>query len=562
MKSYVILKFTVVFALFLMAKQITAQSPFITTWDTSREGISNNNQISLFVEGSYNYYWEAKSDPSINGSGSHTDDLTITFPNSGIYELHVTPSGADPFHRFHFMGDSDTWKLIGVEQWGDVQWSSCQFMFFSTRNLHTIEASDVPDLSRVGSLRFMFSWSDVSYINRINEWDLSNVSSLEGMFYRAQGFNQDLSGWDTSNVENMSRLFSEMTFNGTLNTWDMSKVKTIYGMFGANWRFNKPLDMWDTSQITNMSAAFFEATSFNQPLDMWNTSQVIDMSGMFFGASSFNQPLSSWDVSKVRDMSTMFADSEFNQPIGNWDVGNVTDISVIFLRNPAFNQPLDNWDVSKVTNMRGAFLQAFSFNQPLNNWDVSNVKNMDQLFFLALSFNQPLHQWNLNSLENASHMVTGELGDSQYTCENYSRTLHGWANNPNTNSDVVFSVSSLEYSPNVIEYRDYLKNNLNWDMSGDELGTCDLVIGIEDNPGTEVFIYPNPSNGLIHISSLENISQIEVFDIYGKIVYRSDDNTAELHQTINLSRLSSGIYFMQLKTLDNGASITKKVVLE
>ena len=34
----------------------------------------------------------------------------------------------------------------------------------------------------------------------IGNWDVSNVTDLIGMFYRARKFNQDISNWDVSSV--------------------------------------------------------------------------------------------------------------------------------------------------------------------------------------------------------------------------------------------------------------------------------------------------------------------------------------------------------------------------
>ena len=45
--------------------------------------------------------------------------------------------------------------------------------------------------------------------------------------------------------------------------------------------FNNDISGWDTSSITNMSHMFLGASAFNQPLDNWNVSNVTDMSAMF-----------------------------------------------------------------------------------------------------------------------------------------------------------------------------------------------------------------------------------------------------------------------------------------
>ena len=38
---------------------------------------------------------------------------------------------------------------------------------------------------------------------QISNWDVSNVTNMEGMFYYCKEFNQPLNNWDVSNVTNM-----------------------------------------------------------------------------------------------------------------------------------------------------------------------------------------------------------------------------------------------------------------------------------------------------------------------------------------------------------------------
>ena len=102
------------------------------------------------------------------------------------------------------------------------------------------------------------------------------------MFNSAVSFNQDLSGWDVSNVTDMSYMFR----------------------FAES--FNQDLSGWDVSNVTNMRYMFYSAPSFNQDLSGWDVSNVTDMNSMFYYAVSFNQDLSGWDVSNVTNMGDMF----------------------------------------------------------------------------------------------------------------------------------------------------------------------------------------------------------------------------------------------------------------
>ena len=190
----------------------------------------------------------------------------------------------------------------------------------------------------------------------IGNWDVSQVSDMNNLFYELPDFNEDISQWNVSNVTNMRRMF-----------------------YGAE-SFNQPIGSWNVSKVENMLGMFENARSFNQPIGQWNVSNVKDMSQMFEGASSFNQPIDSWNVSKVMDMSYMFARATaFNQPIGSWDVSRVESMNEMFARAEAFNQPIGSWDVSNVTGMEAMFEDASSFNQPINSWNVSE-EDMEEMF--------------------------------------------------------------------------------------------------------------------------------------------------------------------------------------
>ena len=66
----------------------------------------------------------------------------------------------------------------------------------------------------------------------LSSWDVSNVTSMQYMFYNAHDFNQDLSAWDVSNVTSMQYMFyNAHDFNQDLSTWDVSNVTYMYGMF-------------------------------------------------------------------------------------------------------------------------------------------------------------------------------------------------------------------------------------------------------------------------------------------------------------------------------------------
>jgi starvation-inducible outer membrane lipoprotein len=52
----------------------------------------------------------------------------------------------------------------------------------------------------------------------------------------------NITGWNTSCITDMQYMFTESTFNQNINLWDVSKVTNMYRMFYGAYAFNQPLD--------------------------------------------------------------------------------------------------------------------------------------------------------------------------------------------------------------------------------------------------------------------------------------------------------------------------------
>ena len=296
-------------------------------------------------------------------------------------------------------------------------------------------------------------------------------------------------------------------------------------------------------------------------IEQWGTNQWASMENAFFGSiylilNATDTP----DLSQVTDMSNMFGYvAYFNQPLNNWDVSNVTNMAGLFLAANSFNQPLDSWDVSNVTNMRLMFSGAFDFNQPIDNWDVSNVTDMEGMFSEAYSFNQDISEWNFNS--SVSFTFNGNFEDyygfvsnSGLNITNYDLLLQRFATLELQNK--TFYAAGLEYCNSDIH--SYLINSLGWTITEDSLAEteeCSLNINSLETD-TFISIYPNPTNGILHISSKGNtiLEEVKIYNLQGRELFNSLQNL----ETIRIEDLSSGIYLMNIKT--NQGTISKRVI--
>jgi surface protein len=387
-------------------------STFVTKWVAAQP----NDLVVIGVSDAMSY------DFTVDWGDGNVEQVVLTNGEESFFHEYAEPGtytvaiqGDFPFIRM--INSSTPQKLVGIQQWGNIQWQSMASAFRGCENLAEYTATDVPDLSNVGSMQSMFR-ECTQFNGDIGDWVTSNVTNMEGVFLGATSFNQDLSGWDTSDVTSM------------------------VGMFSFADSFNQDISGWVTSSVTDMNNMFAVATSFNQDISGWDTSNVTSMFGMFAEASSFNQDISGWDTSSVAVMVGMFAEAS------------------------SFNQDISGWDTSSVTAMTQMFAGATSFNQDIGGWNTEKVSVMVQMFDGAASFDQDIGGWDISSLEFASFM----LSDSGMSPANLSNTFIGWNNFVEQNNgpqDITLGVHNVTYCGNdALLAANNLFSNYGWQFVG------------------------------------------------------------------------------------------------
>ncbi len=404
----------------------------------------------------------------------------------------------------------------------------------------------------------------------------------------------------TSSIYYMDFLFDDAdNFNEDISTWDVSSVLSMKGMFRNARLFDQNIGNWDVSNVTDMQNMFNGASNFNGDIGNWDVSNVTNMEKMFYRAAYFNQDIGNWDVVNVTNMEAMFQWAPyFNQDIGNWDTSNVTNMKLMFYTSPLFNQDIGNWDVSNVTNIGGMLYETSSFNQDLSNWQFNT--NVDLTIFISLSglsstnYQSLLQTFDDQQLLNKTLEARG-LVCCDDTARNNLISNRGWtiigdvhgqgsgflmcvedtfvSDNPYTVIGNEFDPTSYCFDTEITVIND--RNNLStldgevfyegshtiiWTATDTNNNTtsCSFVLvvdptlGIEDFKLENIFLYPNPTTGLVKINSTSKISKIEVYNNIGQLLV-SNRGKAE----IDLTTLDRGIYYVIITSEDGKREIKK-----
>ncbi len=255
------------------------------------------------------------------------------------------------------LGTEVTLPLYGTVDlqvdWGDDEANqSCQTLVTTAGQLSCSYAAEGEYTIKLRGTLTQFgngssSYSNANKIVRLINWGGLGLTSLSGAF-RGTGNLEEVAE-PPGTVTDLSHMFRSSSFNGEIGHWN-------------------------TSNVTDMSFMFSQATFFDRPIGGWNTGNVTSFRDMFSLALSFDQPLDSWDTSNANNMRSMFEMAgNFNQPINSWVVDSVLDMSYMFRGAESFDRPLNNWNTSSVLNMTWMFRGATFFNQDLSCWDVEHL---------------------------------------------------------------------------------------------------------------------------------------------------------------------------------------------
>lgn len=81
-------------------------------------------------------------------------------------------------------------------------------------------------------------------------------------------------------------------------------------------------------------------------------------------------------------------------------------------------------------------------------------------------------------------------------------------------------------------------------------------VGVSENEKLNVKVYPNPAEGFVNVKA-EGLKNVELIDMMGRVISRNE--SSEAMTTVDLSSLTSGIYFLRVMT-EAGVSLQRIAV--
>ena len=264
-----------------------------------------------------------------------------------------------------------------------------------------------------------FLWDNTPPMD-LSRWELSSLTNMHSMFYRATTVSSFLHGakdWDVRKVEDMSNMF-QWSACGTLidlSGWKTTSLRNMDNMFRdfPKWSgtCSANLSGWDLRSMTSLDGVFYNSKWTVLDLTGWNTSNIVSMAEMFKNAHIAPGSLETLNVHGVQNFEQMLCGTEWpssNVDLTSWDVSRATNMKGMFRKANVKQIDVSTWDVRAVTSMANMFDSASNFNGDLSRWEPNKVTTMVEMFLGAVSFaNDSPIRWRPTSLTTSVGMFNG-----------------------------------------------------------------------------------------------------------------------------------------------------------
>ena len=228
----------------------------ISTWDTSE------------VKDFSSLFWNKSN---FNEDLSHWNVSNVTnmqamFRNASSFNQNISSWDVSKVTKMYRMFQGASAFNLDISNWDVSKVEDMEYMFASTESFN----SNLNNWN-VSSVKNMYAmFSDAYFDQDISDWDTSAVTSMRMMFHKSHLFNQPLNDWRVDLVKDMSFMFSKIPlFNQPLNPppeggWNVSNVTTMVGMFSEASAFYQDISNWNTSSAVASTSMYTDSAMENK----------------------------------------------------------------------------------------------------------------------------------------------------------------------------------------------------------------------------------------------------------------------------------------------------------
>ncbi|MDB9938980.1 BspA family leucine-rich repeat surface protein, partial [Candidatus Thioglobus sp.] len=191
-----------------------------------------------------------------NGDSGNNSNAPITWNTSSVTSMRSMFKSAIKFNQ-----DISPWNVSSVT---DMAYMFNNAAIFNNGGV----ALDWVDLNDLVYAHVMFSGAN--YFNQsVSTWQLGSVQTMNNMFAGNLRFNQDISDWDVSTVTTFYWMFNGAgAFNngGVALDWTTFAGSSVsmQGMFRAYSVFNQDISSWNVTGVNNFSEFLYASYQFSQ----------------------------------------------------------------------------------------------------------------------------------------------------------------------------------------------------------------------------------------------------------------------------------------------------------
>lgn len=284
-------------------------------------------------------YWDTKIFLNVSGwDTGKVKDMSSLFSRSGLESISVSGWDTGSVEKMGgmFQGCEKLVEIVGIEDWVTSSVVDMSSMFYGVSSLVSLDLSGW-DTGRVENMSSMFKDSLLLTSVIVAGWNVGSVKTMREMFY---------------SVGNLSFESDDVIISSELAPMEVSvrvDREVVLDLTG-----------WNTTNLENMRDMFYGSgfTSI-EGLEGLDTSKVEDMGGLFSNSSLTTISLFDWDISNVRFLGSMFSycDSLVEVSVPGWLLGEEVFTDSMFLNCGELRWiDLSGWVLKPVSETGGRWL--------------------------------------------------------------------------------------------------------------------------------------------------------------------------------------------------------------